>query len=180
MRWFLRRQSLHALRIHRGAQRVPLAIRLIAIGKLLKSVAFIGGAVLLARLLHAPDLAAMIDACLTHLHIDPQGEHLQQAITWVTGIPHGQLMLVAAGMNVYAAVYLIEGLGLWFDRPWAEWLTVIATALFIPGELEHLIHQPSVGICLTLLLNLAVVLFLGWRIRQRLLQQHGSPATSRI
>jgi uncharacterized membrane protein (DUF2068 family) len=179
MRWFLRRQSLHALRIHRGAQRVPLAIRLIAIGKLLKSVAFIGGAVLLARLLHAPDLAAMIDACLT-LHSDPQGEHLQQAITWVTGIPHGQLMLVAAGMNVYAAVYLIEGLGLWFDRPWAEWLTVIATALFIPGELEHLIHQPSVGICLTLLLNLAVVLFLGWRIRQRLLQQHGSPATSRI
>jgi hypothetical protein len=49
--------------------------------QLLKSVAFIGGAVLLARLIHAPDLAAMIDACLTHLQIDPQGEHMQQAIT---------------------------------------------------------------------------------------------------
>ena len=78
------------------------------------------------------------------------------------------LVLIAGGMMAYAAIYLIEGLGLWFDRPWAEWLTVIATALFIPLELEHLIHKPSFGIAITLVLNLAVVGYLAWRIRNRI------------
>ena len=85
-----------------------------------------------------------------------------------TGIPLDRLVLVAGGMCAYAAVYLIEGLGLWFDRPWAEWLTVLATGLFIPFEVHHLWHQPSLGITATLLLNLAVVGYLVWRIRQRL------------
>lgn len=174
MRWLIRRQSLHAMRIHRGAQRVPLAIRLIAIGKLLKSVAFIGGALLLARLIHAPDLSATVSTLLAHLHIDPEGERMQHLITWLTGVSHSHLVLVAAGMNVYAAVYLIEGLGLWFDRPWAEWLTVIATALFIPFEVEHVLHHPSLGICLTLFINLAVVAFLAWRIRQRVANSRNS------
>lgn len=174
MRWLIRRQTLHALRIHRGARRVPLTIRIIAVGKLLKSAGFIIGALFLARLIHAPDLAATLGTFLTHLHIDPQGERMQHVMTWVTGLPHSRLVLVAAGMNIYAAVYLIEGLGLWFDRPWAEWLTVVATSVFIPLEVEHLIHHPTIGITITLLLNTAVVCYLALRIRQRLKRQIGS------
>ena len=174
MRWLIRRQTLHALRIHRGAQRVPLTIRIIAVGKLLKSAGFIIGALLLARLIHAPDLSATLTTFLTHLHIDPQGERMQHVMMWVTGLPHSRLVLVAAGMNVYAAVYLIEGLGLWFDRPWAEWLTVVATSVFIPLEIEHLIHHPTIGISITLLLNTAVVCYLALRIRHRLKQSIGS------
>lgn len=167
MRWLIRRQTLHAVRIGRGAQRVPLVIRLIAAGKLIKSALFLVGGLLLARLIHAPDLAEAIGSVLEFVHIDPDGGHAQQAITWVTGVSHGHLVLVAAGMSAYAAIYLIEGLGLWFDRPWAEWLTVIATSLFVPLEIEHLVHRPSLGIAITLTINLAVVGYLAWRIRKR-------------
>ncbi len=170
MRRLLRRQTLHLVRISRGPQRVPLLIRFIAVGKVIKGFTFLLGALFLARLIHAPDLAEAIATLIAHLHIDPEGTRAQKAIEWVTGLPHARLVLVAAGMSTYAAIYLIEGLGLWFDRPWAEWLTVVATALFIPFEIEHLIHRPSFGIALTLFLNLAVVGYLAWRIRVRLAQ----------
>lgn len=33
---------------------------------------------------------------------------------------------------VYAAVLLTEGIGVWFEKCWAEWLMVIATGSLIP------------------------------------------------
>lgn len=68
---------------------------------------------------------------------------------------------VVAG--AYVALVLAEGIGLWFRRAWAEWLTVLATGAFIPFEIwrmvlhrrEHLVLVASV-----LLINVAVVVYL--------------------
>ncbi len=168
MRWLIRRQSLHALRMHRASRRIPLAIRLIALGKLGKGLLCLLGGLLLARLLHAPDLAAAVRDLLTVIHVDPDGLRAQHALAWVTGLPAGRLALVSVGLFAYAVVYGIEGLGLWFDRPWAEWLTAIGTGLFLPVEIVHLVDHPTPGIAVTLLLNMAAVAYLVWRIRSRI------------
>lgn len=55
---------------------------------------------------------------------------------------------------------IIEGIGLHLRRRWAEWLTVIATGIFIPFELFYLLTSPSVGMLVTLLINSFIVLFL--------------------
>jgi uncharacterized membrane protein (DUF2068 family) len=78
--------------------------------------------------------------------------------------PH-QLRLVGAGSFLYAALFLVEGTGLWLQQRWAEYLTVVATASFIPFEIFELtrkISAPRVG---ALLINIAVLAYLIFRLR---------------
>lgn len=165
--WSLRRQRLHAQRIARGPARVPLAIRLIATGKLLKAFGFIALGLYLARMIHAPDVASWTAQVMEHIHIDPDGTRAQRVLGWIANIPHHRLTQVAAGAFGYAVIYLLEGLGLWFDRYWAEWLTVVGTVVFIPFEVIHLVHKPSLGIAVVLILNIAIAVYLGLRLWRR-------------
>jgi uncharacterized membrane protein (DUF2068 family) len=64
----------------------------------------------------------------------------------------------------YAAVFATEGIGLWMQKPWAEWLTVIITASLIPLEVWELVHRPSFGIAAVLVANSAIVAYLAWHV----------------
>ena len=58
---------------------------------------------------------------------------------------------------------IIEGVGLWMRRAWAEWFTVIATASLIPFELWELIMRPPdrrLAVLATALLNLTILWYL--------------------
>ncbi len=50
-------------------------------------------------------------------------------------------------------------------RRWAEYLTVIATGLFIPLDIYEIFKAPTLLKCLLLLVNLAVVAYLVVAIR---------------
>ena len=45
----------------------------------------------------------------------------------------------------YAAVFLVEGIGLLRGRRWAEWLTVVVTVSFIHIEIYELARHGGVG-----------------------------------
>jgi uncharacterized membrane protein (DUF2068 family) len=53
---------------------------------------------------------------------------LQQRFTVTTT----SLYLVAAGVAGYAALEATEAVGLWQGRRWAEYLTFVATVIFVP------------------------------------------------
>jgi uncharacterized membrane protein (DUF2068 family) len=63
----------------------------------------------------------------------------------------------------YAAVFIVEGVGLLRRRRWAEWLTVIVTASFIPFEIYELVRRPGAGKASAIALNAAIVAYLVWR-----------------
>ena len=67
---------------------------------------------------------------------------------------------VGAGVIGYAVLEGIEALGLWWQKRWAEYLTLIATALFIPLEVYEIVHKLSPTKILALIVNIAVVLYL--------------------
>jgi uncharacterized membrane protein (DUF2068 family) len=54
----------------------------------------------------------------------------------------------------------VEAVGLWWQKRWAEYLTFIATAVFLPIEVYELSQTLSVLKLITFLLNLAVVIYL--------------------
>ena len=66
---------------------------------------------------------------------------------------------------VYAAVFAVEGGGLWMEKRWAEWLTVATTASLMFPESWELFHRPTVGKLLILLGNAAIVAYLVWDVR---------------
>lgn len=76
-----------------------------------------------------------------------------------------RLVVVAAAAFVYAAVFVVEGVGLFRARRWAEYLTVVVTISFLPFEAVALAHRMSVPRAATLALNVAVVIYLIWRLR---------------
>lgn len=65
-------------------------------------------------------------------------------------------LLVAA----YAGLEATEMVGLWLTKRWAEYLTFIATTLLVPIELYELSLKVSVFKVVTLVINLAIVVYL--------------------
>lgn len=167
MRTLWHRSRTEAAALHEASRKVPLLIRVLAAGKVLKGLGFLVAALGAAKIARVPDLQEFLMGLVERFHFDPEGQRIHQFLAWATDLSHDRLRLVAAGLFTYSAIYLIEGIGLWYDRPWAEWLVVIATGLFVPLEAEHLWHHPSLGTGLVLTINLAVVVFLARRIANR-------------
>ena len=70
------------------------------------------------------------------------------------------LYLVAAAAAAYAALEGTEAVGLWLGRRWAEYLTLVATAVFVPYEILELTRSISWLKLLTLVINLLIVIYL--------------------
>jgi uncharacterized membrane protein (DUF2068 family) len=75
------------------------------------------------------------------------------------------LRLVGAGSFLYAALFMTEGVGLWRQRRWAEYLTVVATASFIPFEIFEIIRRRSVPRIGALVINVLVLCYVIWVLR---------------
>jgi uncharacterized membrane protein (DUF2068 family) len=65
---------------------------------------------------------------------------------------------------VYAVVEWTEAIGLWLERRWAEYLTVLATAGFLPLEIRELLHRVTALRVLALVVNVALLV---WLVRNK-------------
>ena len=71
-----------------------------------------------------------------------------------------KLYLLGFAVAVYTAVLVLEAVGLWYARRWAEYLTLIETGVLVPFEIYELTNRISALKILTLVINLAIVLYL--------------------
>jgi uncharacterized membrane protein (DUF2068 family) len=77
----------------------------------------------------------------------------------------GTLNILMFTALAYFVVELIEAIGLWHEKRWAEYLTVIATAGLMPFEILELSRKVTVIRVGALVVNLAIVVWLVWRKR---------------
>ncbi|MFJ9615885.1 DUF2127 domain-containing protein [Streptomyces noursei] len=70
------------------------------------------------------------------------------------------LWLIGLVIAAYALLEGVEAVGLWFGRRWAEYLTFVATTVLLAPEVYELLSRATVTKVLTLLVNLAVVIYL--------------------
>ena len=99
----------------------------------------------------------------------PQGlEHelVTRGLAWFSGLSESQIHALRVVTLCYAAIFAIEGIGLWMRKRWAEWMTTIITASLIPFELWELFYRPNVGKVLVLIANTAIVVILVWHVRR--------------
>ena len=138
-------------------------LRWIGAYKLFKALLAVVGGLMVLRLMHRnlPDMAAK---WIGRLHIDPDshaGHLLLRAA--VEFKPH-RLSWVAGILFVYVPLFVIEGIGLIRRKLWAEWLTVVNTAILIPPEVYELTRRITWVRILILVVNVVVVLYLILRI----------------
>jgi uncharacterized membrane protein (DUF2068 family) len=58
-----------------------------------------------------------------------------------------------------------RGTGLWLLKRWAEWFTIVITASLVPLEVWAIHHHPTTVKVVVLIINIAVVGYLLYRIR---------------
>lgn len=76
---------------------------------------------------------------------------------------------------VYAAIEWTEAVGLWKEKRWAEYLTVLATAGFLPLEIHELIDRVTIVRIGALIINVALIIWLVWA--KHLFGARGGPAS---
>lgn len=76
--------------------------------------------------------------------------NVRESTLWIIG-------LVLAG---YALLEGVEAVGLWLGKRWAEYLTFLATTLLLIPEVRELTGHITPGKIITLVINLAVVIYL--------------------
>lgn len=119
------------------------ALVAIALFKLVKAVLLIALGVGAFSLVHEADAAHVMRHWALELGINPGRPLLIRAIAKISGIGARRLEELGVGTFAYALVFLIEGAGLLLRRRWAEYLTAIVTASFIPFEIYEVMREPS-------------------------------------
>lgn len=138
-------------------------LKLIAVFKLLKTIALIATGIAALKLIHA-DVGTVLETTVLKFGFDPGSSLLNHAIQRACEIPQDKIWELGAISFIYAGLFLTEGTGLWLGKHWAEWFTVIITGSLIPLEIYEVIHRPDVIRIVVFMINVAVVLYLVLRI----------------
>jgi len=140
-------------------------LRLIALFKFGKAVLLMLVGLGAVELLQ-PDVAARAQRWAEALAASSDRRAVQHLISLVSGLSPRHLQVLGVGAFLYATLFTIEGVGLWQARRWAEYLTVIATLVFVPLEVSELTRGVTAPRLAALTLNLAVAAFLMARLER--------------
>ena len=69
-------------------------------------------------------------------------------------------LLISPDLGDYAVIESTEAVGLWRERRWAEYLTVVATAGFLPFEIRELLERVTPLRVAAIVVNLAILVYL--------------------
>lgn len=93
------------------------------------------------------------------------GGVLNSAATRVAALDRDHVRNLALAALAFGLVEGVESVGLWLEKRWAEYLTVVATSSLLPLEVAELAHHFTALKAFGFVLNLAVVAFLVWAKR---------------
>ena len=111
------------------------------------------------------DAVATVAGWIDAVGADVKGDLVRDLLAKVAGIPRQRFEEVGIGAFAYASILLVQGIGLLRQQRWAEWLTVVVTASFVPIELWELskgVTLPKLGL---LAINVTIVWYLVRHLR---------------
>jgi uncharacterized membrane protein (DUF2068 family) len=117
-----------------GGQRHNRLLLLIAIYKFFYALIFIAIGVGAHRLLHK-DIADQVETFARYLRFNPESRLVNIILEKASLLNDPVLRRIGFVAYCYAAVTLAEGIGLYLEKAWGEFLTLAITASFLPWEI---------------------------------------------
>ena len=142
-------------------------LRLIALFKLFKALLLLASLAMVFNLVRQDDPAHTVISWALMFHVDRDNRYLSAGLAALLHLNPKQLEVLTLGTLLYVILFSVEGVGLWGAKLWAEYLTIIATAGFVPVELHEVVRSNSSPKTVTLLLNIATVAYLVIQVRRR-------------
>jgi uncharacterized membrane protein (DUF2068 family) len=146
--------------------RTRVVLRVIAIERCLRGLLLLAAGVYLLFHLNT-DFGRLAERIIRSVDVDPRQHLLHRLVTRLHSLRARELRIAGIAALGYGGLELVEGVGLWLDQLWAEYLTVIATTLLIPFELYELARHPTVWKAGGILINFLIVIYLARALRRR-------------
>jgi len=144
----------------------PLLLRIIAAERAIRGALLIAAGIYLFGHLHS-DFGKIANRWMRRLELDPNRHFLRRIVQHLHNVTTSEIKIFAVAALAYGALELVEGVGLWLDKLWAEFLTVIATSLLVPLELYELVRKPSMLKAIGIAVNVLIVIYLARRLQKR-------------
>jgi uncharacterized membrane protein (DUF2068 family) len=106
------------------------------------------------------EIQTVIDYLATVLNLDADNRFIILLMDFLTNARASTLIGVSVAGFFYAGLNLVEAYGLAKRYRWAEYLTVIATGLFIPFEIYQVVEELTPLRLGALVINVLIVIFL--------------------
>jgi len=92
------------------------------------------------RLLHK-DVGDMVARLADHLRFNPESRLVNFILERASNVDDRMLRRIGEVVFVYAGLDLLEGIGLYLEKAWAEYLTLVITGSFLPWELFEVFRK---------------------------------------
>jgi uncharacterized membrane protein (DUF2068 family) len=112
---------------------------LIAAYKLIQSLLFTAIGIGALHLLHQ-DVGDLLAQLAEHLRFNPESRFVNFILDKASLLDDPLLRRIGATAFCYAGVGIIEGIGLYLEKAWGEYLTLAITASFLPWEIIKVLH----------------------------------------
>jgi uncharacterized membrane protein (DUF2068 family) len=145
-------------------------LKLIAAERIVRSILLVAAGVYLLTHLDK-DFGRLASSVLKAVELDPRRPFFHRIVAYLHDLHASEIKIAALVAIAYGALELVEGIGLWLDQLWAEYLTVIATSLLLPYEIYELWHRPTVWKFGGIAINILIVLYLARLLRRRILAE---------
>lgn len=152
-------------------------LRAVASLELAKGLTVLAAACAVIWLVQREDVGDVAFAFLRMLHISPDHHFARVFLEWADRMTDARVSVLAGFAGIYCTLRFVEAYGLWRARRWAEWIALISGGLYLPFEIFEIYRRVNVFHISLLLLNLAVVLYMLYLLKQ---DRHGLSRSSRI
>ena len=95
-----------------------------------------------------------------HLQFNPASHYPQIFIDLTESLNDTKLWSMAIAAFMYFVVRMVEAVGLWLRKSWAEWFAVLTGGMYIPVEIFEVYRKVSWPRVTVLVINLGVVSYL--------------------
>ncbi len=129
----------------------------------------------LLRLIHH-DVQQAAEHIVKHLHLNPSAHYPRVFLALASKVDDARLWALAAGAAAYSGLRLLEAVGLWKGRRWAEWLGALSGGIYVPVEVYEAARRVTVTRLALLIFNVAMVAYLLWDLWQ---QRKSRPALAK-
>ena len=111
------------------------------------------------------DIETTVLRWLNEVRVDPDNRHLGAFLAKLNLLDDKKIKALGALTFAYSALFLVEGTGLFFEKRWAKYLTIVATISFIPIEIYELVKAATALKFVALVINIAIAIFLMMNVR---------------
>ena len=95
-----------------------------------------------------------------HFNLNPASHYPQIFLDLTDHINDAKLWSMAIAAVAYSIVRMVEAVGLWLRKTWAEWFAVLTGGMYIPVEIFEVVRKVTWPRVTVLVINLGVVSYL--------------------